>query len=254
MLPRIELPPLADFVAATVIRSTPPERVNHLPDARTRLMFRLLPDGRADLHVSGPRRRAMYKRTTPCAAFIMIVFQPGGGYPFFGVPLAELVDRTTPLRDLWGAHADEVLDHLAAAATNSARLTVLQQALVCRMHGAHAFEPFAAPVVREAVARLSTRRTTLTEIASDLHLSGRSLRRAFSAVVGLSPKQYARIVRFQRTVTGAALGASSWSELATASGYFDQAHLCADFRDLARLSPTAFQRHDLTDNLRYACA
>ena len=253
MLPRIE-PPLADFVAATVIRSTPSERVNHLPDGRTRLMFRLLPDGQADLHVAGPRRWAMYKRTTPCTAFIMIVFQPGGGYPFFGVPLAELVDRTIPLRDLWGVHADEVLDHLVATATNSMRLTVLQQALVRRMHGAHTFEPFAAPVVREAVARLSTGRTTLTEIASDLHLSGRSLRRAFSAVVGLPPKQYARIVRFQRAATGAARGVRSWSELATASGYFDQAHLCADFRDFARLSPTAFQRHDMTDDLRYACA
>lgn len=89
MSPRIELSPLADFVAATVIRSTPAERVNHLPDGRTRLMFRLLPGGQADLHVVGPRRRAMYKRTTPCTAFIMVAFQPGGGYPFFGVPLAE---------------------------------------------------------------------------------------------------------------------------------------------------------------------
>lgn len=253
MLPRIDLPPLADFVAATVTRSTPMERVDHLPDGRTRLMFRVLPDGRADLHVSGPRRRAVYKRPAPCAAFIMITFKPDGGYPFFGVPLAELADRTTPLRDLWGDYADEVLDHLVVATTNSARLTVLQRALTRRMHGASAFEPFAAPVVREAVARLSTRRATLTEIASDLHLSGRSLRRAFSAVVGLSPKQYARIVRFQRAITGAALGARSWSELATASGYFDQAHLCADFRDFTQLSPTAFQRHDLTDDLRYTC-
>jgi AraC-like DNA-binding protein len=254
MSPRIELSPLADFVAATVIRSTPAERVNHLPDGRTRLMFRLLPGGQADLHVVGPRRRAMYKRTTPCTAFIMVAFQPGGGYPFFGVPLAELVDRATPLRDLWGAHADEVLDHLVAAETNSARITALEQALVRRMHGPHAFEPFAAPMVREAVARLSTRRTTLTEVARDLHLSGRNLRRAFSAVVGLSPKHYARIVRFQRVVAGAAQEAQSWSELATASGYFDQAHLCADFREFARLSPTAFQRHDATDDLRYACA
>jgi AraC-like DNA-binding protein len=70
---------------------------------------------------------------------------------------------------------------------------------------------------------------------------GRHLRRTFQATVGVGPKTYARIARFQRAV---ALGRSRpgrWSEVARAAGYFDQAHLTADFRELARVAPGALE-------------
>jgi hypothetical protein len=52
---------------------------------------------------------------------LRLMFQPGGGYPFFSVPAAALVDRAVPLCDLWGNRANSLLDELVHAATNSQR-------------------------------------------------------------------------------------------------------------------------------------
>ena len=245
--------PLSRFVADTRVTTSPIERVNLLPDGTAALLFRLSPDGHADLHALGPRTHALYKRATPFVVVLKVIFRPGAGYPFFGIPLMELTDRIVPLRDLWGARADDLLDQLVHFNTNAQRVGAVQRALVETLREPDVFEPAAATVVREALARLSTQRVTVREVARQLRVSERNLRRAFSAVVGLSPRRYARIVRFQQAVLRASRGSPHWSEVAAASGYFDQAHLCADFRDLARASPTAFIRNAAVEDLRCTC-
>jgi AraC-like DNA-binding protein len=135
-----------------------------------------------------------------------------------------------------------MLAELVHADTDVQRLAVLERALIEKLRAPKVFEPVAVPVVREALALLSTQPTTFHEVARRLNVSERNLRRAFSAVVGLSPKRFARIVRFQKAVARASYGSPRWSEIAAESGYFDQAHMCADFRDLAQTSPTAFMQ------------
>lgn len=154
----------------------------------------------------------------------------------------ELADRVVPLRDLWGAPADNMLAELVHADTDVQRLAVLERALIEKLRAPKVFEPAAVPVVREALMLLSTQPTTFHEVARRLNVSERNLRRAFSAVVGLSSKRFARIVRFQKAVARASYGSPRWSEIAAESGYFDQAHMCADFRDLAQTSPTVFMQ------------
>ena len=64
----------------------------------------------------------------------------------------------------------------------------------------------------------------------------------FKADVGVTPKRYCRLLRFQRVVTNAHRGgATDWAELALACGYFDQAHLIHDFREFSGLTPTAYE-------------
>lgn len=237
---------LSRFVAKAHAPTPAVNQVNHLPDGTSTLIFRLFDDGQADLSVLGPRTHAQYKRASPCSAVLKVVFRPGGGYPFFGVPLAELADRVVSVRDLWGPGADTLLDKLVHASTNAERLTEMKGALVERLRAPKVFEPAAVPLVKEALVQLATPQTTLHEIARKLNVSERHLRRVFSAVVGLSPKRYARIARFRQAVARASHGAPRWSEIAAESGYFDQAHMCADFHELAQTSPTDFLRKGST--------
>jgi AraC-like DNA-binding protein len=244
---------LACFVANTHAATSALDRVNRLPDGTSTLIFRLLEDGRADLSVLGPRRRALYKFAPPSRAVSKVVFRPGGGFPFFDVPLGELTDRVVPLRDLWGTRAEVLLDKLVHAGTNAQRLAEMRGALADKLGAPAVFAPAAAPVVTETLMQLTANHTTLHDVARKLNVSERHLRRAFSEVVGLSPKRYARIVRFKHAVARASDGAVDWSAIAADCGYFDQAHMCADFQDLAGITPMAFMRGDAVDRLRERC-
>ncbi len=90
-------------------------------------------------------------------------------------------------------------------------------------------------------------------VAERLGVTARHLRRAFTEHVGIGPKDFARTVRLQRAVrlaetsritpSGHALGTSfDWGRIAVDSGYYDQAHLITDFRELVGLTPGAFAR------------
>jgi len=114
-----------------------------------------------------------------------------------------------------------------------------------------ALVPAARPLDAQAV--LAARRVMATggevsiaALATEAALSPRQFRRRFTAAVGISPKELARIWRLRRCAI-AALDASSpetarWAELAAAHGFADQAHLVREFRHLLGLPPTAFAR------------
>ncbi|MGK3994798.1 helix-turn-helix domain-containing protein [Sorangium sp. So ce1024] len=249
---------LRNFVADVRTMTPPITSLDLLPDGTTTLVFRLVDADRADLVVLGPQTRAIYKRALRYQLAVQVVFRPGGAYPFFGVPMDELADRVVPARDLWGRRADALLEQLVAVGAGvtpdraRARLDAMERALEGRLLGPDMFEPASAAVARAAVRKLALGGVSVEETASALHVSPRNLRRAFAATVGVSPKQYARITRFQRVLSNVQVARGSWSEVALASGYCDQPHLVREFRELAGLSPVAFMKRRSTGRIECA--
>jgi AraC-like DNA-binding protein len=171
-----------------------------------------------------------------------VLFKPGGAYPFFGLPIDELADTGAPLDLLWGEAAqtfrdDLLLSHAAGGDVSA----VIARHLVARMR-TRPFEPPGAVAARAAVDLL-TRGESVADVARTLGVSGRTLRRTFRATVGLGPKTYARIARFQRALALGSRSEGSWAEVARAAGYFDQSHLIAEFRDLALVAPASADAH-----------
>ena len=98
-----------------------------------------------------------------------------------------------------------------------------------------------ALLVAEAVRRLPSERAQ--DIAVGLGVSERHLRRLFHQTLGMSPKRYERIARFRRAIDAARADAgTTWTSIAAAVGYYDQAHLIADFHAIAGATPGAFLR------------
>ena len=104
---------------------------------------------------------------------------------------------------------------------------------------------------RAGVRLLTGGRRSIDDVARELGISERHLRRAFHGVVGLGPKTYARIARFQRALAMGRATPGRWSEVARATGYFDQAHLTADFRELALVPPGATD--GAVERVRHEC-
>ncbi len=108
-------------------------------------------------------------------------------------------------------------------------------------------KPPAVPQTEAALQHLrrSGGRLKVQALAQTLGCSRRSLERHFQRELGISPKRYARIVRVQAVLSALAPGErAQWVEQALAAGYFDQAHLLHDFRELAGRSPAAARDAD----------
>jgi AraC-like DNA-binding protein len=234
--------PLTHFVehvrVVADIASTQP--YVRLPDGRLEL---ILSTGRwgASLNVTGTRLTPLRKPSQPISECILVRFKPGGAYPFFGVPLCELTDQVVPLDALLGP--EDALRDALEESTPSARVAAVQHALACCLAQPR-FEPASVPMVRRALRVLTAPGPlpSVDQLALDLGVSARHLRRAFADVVGVTPKEYLRIVRFQRVLrTARARPSEPWARLAQTHGYYDQAHLVSEVRALSGLAPSSLR-------------
>ena len=162
-------------------------------------------------------------------------FRPGGAAPFLRLPADELTDRVLDARDAgarWiAADADEVpadpLRRGGRAGTAPA--------------GAAGRDRAPDRAVAHAVGRLfAAAPPPIAELGRELGWSRQHLARRFRAEIGVGPKQLARVARLQRAVDQLQSGAGGDLTLAGTAvdlGYFDQAHMARDFREMAGLAP-----------------
>lgn len=215
-----------------------PERYRRLPDGETELLVRF--DARkTSTSVVGTRTHALEKLAEAPGGTLLVRFRLGGAHPFFGRPLSQLTDQLVPLPDIWPSdHRAQLEAAQGADAVVGATLASLQSALARD----DAYDPPSARSVRRAVRLIdeATALPRIPQLAAALGTSERQLRRGFDQAIGLSPKQYLRVVRFRRALRAARLAQPpDWAAIAELAGYYDQAHLIAEFRELAGVRPSA---------------
>lgn len=208
----------------------------------------ILPDGCVDVligldtraaHVVGTMTEALHvnARRVSTAA---VRFRPGAAAALLGVAAHELTDRRVPLAELgqrWLA------PRALEAASPSAALRVLEESLLARLDGLELH-----PAVARAVELcFGGAPPTVEGLAEELGWSRQRLTRVLLDQVGLSAKQLLRVGRLQRAVDQLQRRPSaSLAQAAVGLGYFDQAHMCRDFRELVGLSPSAVRAAPLT--------
>ena len=254
---RTPRPPLDRFVDTLwVFRADPQphalERV--LPTGAAQLIVNLKED---ETRVWDPRRPGCYEATsgsilcgiqtrfqiidTAEQEYVAgVAFKPGGTVPFLRVPVHETSDADTPLDELWGRRrVSQLREQLLEARNADAQLDVLEAALL---------EMWAPPGLHPAVGYALTAfdraplTTRIADVTGAIGLSSKRFIERFKDEVGVTPKRYCRIRRFQRAVSLANRGRLvDWTSVALDAGFFDQAHFIHDFRAFAGLTPTAYQ-------------
>lgn len=220
----------------TLPRST--ERV--LPTGTIELVIPLRADEPQTGGVSGPHSRAFLIERTVEDELLGVHFRPGGAFPFLGTPAGDLQNRYVTLDDLWGrTRAQALLGEIHEAADAHAKFSVLARwlARVAR----NRLERDAA--VSYALARLErdSARGAAGALAAAVNMSQRRFIETFRCRVGLTPKLYSRIQRFQRILDRVASAERvDWVRTALACGYYDQSHFIHDFRSFTGLRPTEY--------------
>jgi AraC-like DNA-binding protein len=188
--------------------------------------------------VAGPHSEYWVLDTAAAASVIGVHFRPGGVFPFFDFPASELHNVRVPLDTLWGARARSLVEQILAAPTPDAKFDVLEQALLAaaRTLGRHRAVTYA---LRELSSTSPGRR--VADVCDAIGMSQRRFLERFRTEVGMTPKLFARVQRFQAVIGSVhTLREVDWADVAARCGYFDQAHFIHDFRAFSGFTPSAY--------------
>jgi AraC-like DNA-binding protein len=187
--------------------------------------------------VGGARASFYVREISQPVSSVGAQLRPGAAELLFGVPAGELAGRHTPLQDLWGPSAVEARERLSEAGGLQRKLDVFEALLAARLPTVRGLHP--------AVAQALERFTTTADVRQAVKESGYSHRRfiaLFQRGLGLTPKLYCRVLRFQEALEQvAAHTAASLVEVALDVGYSDQAHFNREFREFAGVSPGEYR-------------
>jgi len=203
------------------------------PDANVDLLIEVSGSAcRAWLY--GPVTRLAHVRSNAGCDYCVVHFHPGAMPRLVEASPAELVDTAVELRQVGDLSIDALGEQLVHAGSVEQRWQRVEAAL--QKASWPALDTFDR-AWRYIQARGGMQ--PVAELSDALHLSPRTLERAFQERLGLSPRTFRRILRLQRALeTLRSEPSRSLAELALASGYADHAHLTREFRDLLGRAPS----------------
>ena len=199
--------------------------------------------------LSGARTGCFVIDTVQQERVFGIQFQPGGAFPFSRVPACEMENRTVELEHLWRGVANELRERLLAAPTIDAMFLLAEQylfALRVKPLELHAAVSFA----RQQFCALP-HQISVSSVQDKIGLSQRRFIQLFHQQIGLTPKAFCRVRRFQRILqTVHRKRDVDWIDVALDCGYYDQAHFIHDFREFSGLTPSQYLAH-ATEHLNH---
>ena len=196
--------------------------------------------------IVGQMTRPLTITPTGTVQLMGIRFHPGGTTPFFKQPLHEITNRTVNLVDVDSTLARQLADALSSSPSWTRRINAIELCLVRRMQtftGDDRLVPLTANIVR------LNGQVKIDSLAHAAGVSGRQLERRFLQEVGIGPKLFCRILRFQEVFRAVAEDSTSWADIAVTCGYYDQSHLIRDFQEFAHQAPAVLlgQHNKLTE-------
>jgi AraC-like DNA-binding protein len=207
--------------------------------------------------ISGMRRGWIVIEAAPQSSMAVIRFRPGGAYPFLGFSAEGITDIVGHVDEVLGEPIGRLRDRVLEAPDPASRVAAIERWLLERAGSRLALHPAVTYACDRLFAPGGLR---ITDVVDELGYSQRHVLALFRRWVGLSPKQYGRVRRFQHVLRSVVRGPGvpldgppdalpaarppepDWAAVAAAHGYYDQSHLVRDFREFSGLSPGAYLR------------
>ena len=169
-----------------------------------------------------------------------LVFQPGAFLKLFQIPAAELTNADFDAEEVLGRRISELYARLGEVSAFPDRVRVADDWLSALRAAGESLSAIARSAMAVVAARGAVR---IDELARRTGLGIRQFERRFQHEIGVSPKLYARIIRFEAALQRRAVSPTTrWTEIAHALGYADQMHMVHDFTRLSGDSPQAVVR------------
>ncbi len=166
-------------------------------------------------------------------------FHPGGFIPFASLTTKQMENRAVPLNELFDNGVQELEAKMLNALTTEDRIKIIEAFLIDKLIAPESIDRIIKSSVK-TILKLKGK-LSVTELSKAVNTNRRQLERRFSSVIGLSPKQLAKIIRLQTAIH--AMLSQDFNNLTTLAyegDYFDQAHFIKDFKEFTGVSPKKF--------------
>ena len=189
--------------------------------------------------LSGARSNCFVIDTCQEERVVGIQFRPGGAFPFLPMPASEAQDTSVSLEHIWSKRAGEIREQLLSACSALETLNSLENLLLKQLVRPLEWHPAITYALHEFQVPAHTGR--VAPVIDSIGLSPRRFIELFRRHVGLPPKTFCRVRRFQYVLqTIHRRTEVDWAQIALECGYYDQAHFIHDFQSFSGLTPSAY--------------
>jgi len=193
--------------------------------------------------ISGQQKSVYDLQIAQNLSLFSITFQPLGAKAFFDIPMHEFCDRNIPLRFISKEFASKLESQLFEAKSFGEK-TALAEKLLTELFIKKQQE-FNFARISDSILLINKTggKTDVEKLAARACLGRKQFERIFSDFIGISPKRFLKIVRFQHSIYLKQQNSEiNLTHLSFDSGYFDQSHMINDYRLLSGMTPTQFFR------------
>lgn len=189
--------------------------------------------------VAGLRHEYITISALPGSSMLVVRFREGMAYPILQLPIGILKNQVLSADLMLNPEINRLHEKLVNAPTPAEKFAFTLDFLTLRLRQNQGIHPAVQFAVGKIMADPAL--VTIDAIAKKTGWSHKHLVTLFDKFVGVSPKEFVRIARFQKAVAAIGDKASvDWSNLAYDCGYYDQAHFIKDFKRFSGLSPAAY--------------
>jgi AraC-like DNA-binding protein len=169
--------------------------------------------------------------TTSSASMIYVMFKPYGAFRLLGIPQQLLVNECTLVSDMMGNQINTLCNRMEDHVTNPLYvIKLLEDWLIGQLHKNENLQSDRIAHVCHEIM-INSGNLPIKELYSRSNMSKSSLEHHFKEQVGLSPKMFSRVIRFnQANKFLKETATSDWQELIYRYGYFDQSHFIHEFK------------------------
>ena len=192
--------------------------------------------------VSGVRTQPITIPSGHGSRMLIVAFKKGGAFPFYSFPMSTLTDTVVEADLVFGKGIHDLRKQLLATKSSRRMFQLVESFLLCQA-GEAIHDSISRKCVHYALLSIIHGPTArcLQELSEQIGYSQKHFIDLFKAQVGVSPKQYLKIMRFQNAIR--AIESSElprWSQIALESGYYDQAHFIHDFKLFSGFTPNEY--------------
>ncbi len=191
------------------------------------------------LWISGIRNRFITIPSGQYSEMFIINFHKGMAYSFLGRPLSEITDCVVDGDLILPPVFMQLREQLLEKTSPQQRFFLAEKLLNKSFHNTLQANAFVSFAVNQIL--MHPQMLTIQEIVRKTGYSAKHLIQLFKKEVGVTPKAFLRIIRFQKAIQEIERqGAVNWVSLACDCGYYDQAHFISDFKSFSGFTPKTY--------------